>query len=108
MKPLALLPVFFTALSVAMPGAKAGDIPSILQAAHELPPPVWKRLIEVRSIDGKTLRHYLIFKLHGTFFCYRLAEGSRRIWPVGESATAFARAAMPGYVEGIFLSPESL
>jgi hypothetical protein len=101
MKPLPALLAVWAALSVS---ANANDISSILEAARELPPPVWKRVIEVRSPDGRTLRHYLIFKLHGTFFSYRYEEGSRRIWPVGVSATSFARAAMPGYVEGVFLS----
>jgi hypothetical protein len=55
------------------------------------------------------LGHYLIFNLHGTFFCYSPDGGSRRIWPVGRSATAFARATtLHSLVTDIFFGPSRI
>jgi hypothetical protein len=81
---------------------------NLLLAHDELPPTVWKRLLEVQNSDGEVLAHYLIFDLHGTFFSYSPEEGSRRIWPASKSATAFAHAVHPGSgVIGIFFAPSS-
>lgn len=81
-------------------------------AAHdELPAPIWKRVLEVRLSPGNAVRHYLVFNLHHTFFCYSADDGSRRIWPAGTSPTALARAISPSpeltacFVEAANLRP---
>ena len=73
-----------------------GATRAVLAAQHELPAPVWKRVLAVRDPAGARVRHYLVFKLHRTYFCYSAPDGSRRIWPANESPTALARAIAPG------------
>lgn len=79
-------------------------------AAHdELPAPIWKRVLEVRLLPGNTVRHYLVFNLHHTFFCYSAEDGSRRIWPAGTSPAALARAISPATVlAASFVEPADL
>jgi hypothetical protein len=82
---------------------------TLLRAHDELPSTIWKRLLEVQNLDGSVLTHYLIFNLHGTFFSYSPDGGSKRIWPAGNSATAFARATKPGsLVNGVFFTPANV
>jgi hypothetical protein len=80
---------------------------NLLRAHDELPAAVWKRLLEVHSMNGTVLGHYLIFNLHGTFFSYSPDGGSKRIWPAGRSATAFGRAIYPDS-SGIFFAPSNI
>jgi hypothetical protein len=82
-------------------------------AAHdELPAPIWKRVLEVHVLPGNTIRHYLVFNLHHTFFCYSAEDGSRRIWPADTSPAALARAISPvpalaaSFVETANLRPD--
>jgi hypothetical protein len=86
-----------------------GVVVNLLRAHDELPAAVWKRLLEVQDRNGTALAHYLIFNLHGTFFSYSPHGGSKRIWPAGVSATAFARAANgDSPVTGIFFTPANV
>jgi hypothetical protein len=86
-----------------------GVVVNLLRAHDELPAAVWKRLLEVRDRNGAMLAHYLIFNLHGTFFSYSPRSGSKRIWPAGVSATAFARAAnADSSVTGVFFTPANV
>ncbi|MBW0000788.1 MAG: hypothetical protein JO015_16955 [Verrucomicrobia bacterium] len=79
-------------------------------AAHdELPAPIWKRVLEVRLLPGNTVRHYLVFNLHHTFFCYSAHDGSRRIWPAGTNPAALARAISPATaLTASFVQPADL
>jgi hypothetical protein len=79
-------------------------------AAHdELPAPIWKRVLEVRFLPGNTIRHYLVFNLHHTFFCYSAEDGSRRIWPADQSPAALARAISPSSeLAASFVEPANL
>jgi len=80
---------------------------NVLRAHDELPAAVWKRLLEVQGKNGTVLGHYLIFNLHGTFFSYSPHGGSKRIWPAGRSATAFARAIYPDSF-GVYFAPSNI
>lgn len=79
-------------------------------AAHdELPAPIWKRVLEVRFLPGNRVRHYLVFNLHHTFFCYSAEDGSRRIWPANTSPAALARAILPSSeLTASFVEPANL
>jgi hypothetical protein len=86
-----------------------GKVLDLLRAHEELPAAVWKRLLQVQTLEGNVVARYLIFNLHGTFFSYSPDGGSKRIWPVGRSAGAFARAASPGsFVTGVFFTPANV
>jgi hypothetical protein len=79
-------------------------------AAHdELPAPIWKRVLEVHLLPGNTVRHYLVFNLHHTFFCYSAEDGSRRIWPAGTSPASLAHAILPApALTASFVEPTNL
>ena len=70
---------------------------SVIAARAELPPIIWKRVLEVCDAAGTAAEHYLVFNLHHTYFCYSARGGSRRIWPQGESQAAFACAILPSF-----------
>jgi hypothetical protein len=93
--------------SYAGPPIRAdGKVMNLLRAHDELPSAVWKRLLQVQTLDGAVVARYLIFNLHGTFFSYSPEGGSKRIWPAGRSAGAFARATSSGtFVTGVFFAP---
>jgi hypothetical protein len=86
-----------------------GKVMDLLRAHDELPSTVWKRLLQVQTLDGNVVARYLVFNLHGTFFSYSPEGGSKRIWPAGRSAGAFARATSPGtFVTGVFFTPANV
>ena len=91
----ALLSLTVAAPTVAVASHLDAATRFVVAAHDELPAPVWKRLLEVHLLPGNTVRRYLVFSLHHTYFCYSAADGSRRIWPAGTSPAALARAISP-------------
>ena len=92
---LAALLLTFSGLAPATASHLDAATRFVVDAHDELPAPIWKRVLEVRLLPGNTVRHYLVFNLHHTFFCYSAEDGSRRIWPAGTSPAALARAIAP-------------
>jgi hypothetical protein len=105
---LAVLLSLSGSVSAATPGLDAAT--RFVVAAHdELPAPIWKRVLEVRDSSGNTIRHYLVFNIHHTFFCYSAQDGSRRIWPMNTSPVGLARAISPSaQLTALFVQPASL
>lgn len=112
MRTLSILAALLS-LSAAAPAAAASRLDAatrFIVAAHdELPAPIWKRILEVHLLAGNTVRRYLVFNIHHTFFCYSARDGSRRIWPAAASPAALARAILPSSeLTGHFVQPASL
>jgi hypothetical protein len=104
--PFALLVTVFAFPDISSAGPKINSaIKSVLEANGELPPPIWRVLVEARSGDGHEVQYFLVFNLHGTYFSYDAKNGSRRIWPSNRTPIALARAAMPTAIDGAVITP---